>query len=41
VLGGYVSARIAARDEMQNGALGSILCLGFWGMPSWAAPAAC
>lgn len=29
VLGGYVSARIAARDELLNGALASILCIGF------------
>lgn len=29
VLGGYVSARIAARDEVLNGALASILCVGF------------
>ena len=29
VLGGYVSARIAARDEVLNGALASILCIGF------------
>jgi hypothetical protein len=29
VLGGYVSARIAARDELLNGALASILCVGF------------
>jgi hypothetical protein len=28
MLGGYVSARIAARDEMLNGALASILCVG-------------
>jgi hypothetical protein len=29
VLGGYVSAHIAARDEVLNGALASILCIGF------------
>ena len=29
MLGGYVSARIAARDEVLNGALASILCIGF------------
>ncbi len=29
VLGGYVSARIAARHEVLNGALASILCVGF------------
>ncbi len=28
VLGGYISARIAARDEVLNGALASILCVG-------------
>jgi hypothetical protein len=29
VLGGYVSARVAKHDEVLNGALSSILCLGF------------
>jgi hypothetical protein len=29
VLGGYVSARIAKHDEILNGALSSILCIGF------------
>jgi len=29
VLGGYVSARIAKHDELLNGALSSILCIGF------------
>jgi hypothetical protein len=29
VLGGYVSARIAKHDEVLNGALSSILCVGF------------
>jgi hypothetical protein len=29
VLGGYVSARIAKHDEVLNGALSSILCIGF------------
>jgi hypothetical protein len=28
VLGGYVSARIAKHDELLNGALSSILCVG-------------
>lgn len=29
VLGGYVSARIARHDDVLNGALSSILCIGF------------
>jgi hypothetical protein len=29
VLGGYISARIAKHDEILNGALSSILCVGF------------
>ncbi len=29
ILGGYVSARIAKHDEVLNGALSSILCIGF------------
>lgn len=29
VLGGYFSARIAKHDEVLNGALASILCVGF------------
>jgi len=29
VLGGYISARIAKRDDLLNGALSSILCVGF------------
>jgi hypothetical protein len=29
ILGGYVSARIARHDEVLNGALSSILCIGF------------
>jgi hypothetical protein len=29
VLGGYVSGRIAKHDEVLNGALSSILCIGF------------
>ncbi|WP_024517798.1 hypothetical protein [Bradyrhizobium sp. Tv2a-2] len=29
VLGGYVSARIAGREQLLNGALASILCVGF------------
>ena len=29
VLGGYVSARIAKHDDVLNGALSSVLCIGF------------
>jgi hypothetical protein len=29
ILGGYVSARIAKHDEVLNGALSSVLCIGF------------
>jgi len=29
ILGGYVSARIAKHDEMLNGTLSSVLCIGF------------
>ena len=34
VLGGYVAARIAKRDELLNGALSAVLCIAF-GVYAW------